>query len=41
MGLHQGKTWVISENEGLLQNRASDLVSTSSSKLKSSNNLCV
>lgn len=43
MGLHQEEIWVISgdEDEGLLQNCASNLVSTSSSKLKSSNNLCV
>lgn len=38
MGLHQGKIWVTSDDEGLLQSYASNLVSTSSSKLKSSSN---
>lgn len=41
MALHQGKIWVTSDNEGLLQNCASNFVSTASSKLKRSNNLCI
>lgn len=41
MEWHQEKIWVTSDDKVLLQNCASNLISISTSKLKSSNNLCM